>query len=141
MLDMACTAKCPNFKFEVLNAFRVMITQGRLLQGLLYQFPGSKDKYNIQCLASWPHSKWRNGGTHVTMMIKYFWKCLYATLVIGVYSIPWWYFFREDRQNLKIQHIAIVSTLIHQHQILCCVVYDVGFITVFWYMNNYAHIL
>ena len=52
MLDMAHMGKYPNFEFEVLNAFKVMITQGRLLYGHLHQFPGRKGEFPIQRLTS-----------------------------------------------------------------------------------------
>ena len=60
---MACTAKYPYFKFEVLNAFRVMITQGRLLHGLLYQFPGNIT-YNV-----WHHGPIQNGKMAAHMLL------------------------------------------------------------------------
>ena len=42
VLHMARMAKYPNFKFEVLNTSRVMITQGKLQYVHLSQFPGHK---------------------------------------------------------------------------------------------------
>ena len=61
---MACMAKYPNFKFEVINTSRVMITQGKLQYVHLSQFPGRKGEFAIQCLISWPHSKWRHECYH-----------------------------------------------------------------------------
>ena len=54
---MARMGKYLNFEFEVVNTFKVMTTQGRLLYGHLHQFPGRKGEFTIQRLISWPHSK------------------------------------------------------------------------------------
>ena len=64
VVAMARMGKYPNFEFEVVNAFKVMITQGRLPYGHLHQFHGRKGEFTIQRLTSWPHSKWRHSCYH-----------------------------------------------------------------------------
>ena len=42
---MAHAAKYPNFEFEILNASRAMISQGKLQYVHLSQFPGCKSEF------------------------------------------------------------------------------------------------
>ena len=99
--------KYPTFKFKVLNTSRVMITPGKLQYVHLSQSLAIKVSlpYNAQY-----HGPIQNGGTNVTMGIKYFWKesieVLAAYIIYGV------------RENKHLSTEQRFSCYYHNHIIL-----------------------
>ena len=60
-----------------------MITQGSLLYGRLYQFPGHKGNLTIQHLTSWPHSKWQHKCYHDDEVLLESVDCTFAAACVA----------------------------------------------------------